>query len=166
MITVEQTEDNTLIHQAFMDPDNFKAMRDDSCPPDPSGYDDPVGKMRLLPSIFLKAVVDGKFGGVWWLVRQGTVIDVHTALMQNCRGRKAVEAAKKGIQWVWDHTDATEIRSYAWSDSPAVAWFCRIMGLKPVETKPWQATRDGRPVNITWFSLKREDVSPCLPDHS
>jgi len=154
MITVEPTSDETFIRSVFLNPTIYGQMRDDSCPLDPSLLAQ-VHFMHI-PGFFLKAIVDGVTAGVWMFIyKADDTVEVHTALLENCRGRKAIEAAKLAAKWVFENTKVLAVISYAWSDSPQVAWFCRMMGMVPYETKPWPATRAGKPVTITYYILNR-----------
>ncbi len=126
-------------------------MKDDSCPESPEmlgGAD-----IKAIPGFFLRVLADGVPSGCWWLIWAGDKVEAHTAL--DLRGRDAVRATKAAIQWVWDNTGAAAIGSYAWSDSPAVSWFCRAVGMKAGETAKWPATRDGAAVDITYFNINR-----------
>lgn len=155
MIEVDETTDDALILQALSHPDIFDSMTDDRYPTMP---ENPVETMKSLPGIFLRAMKDGAFAGIWWLIWRGKALEAHTMLLPNCRGADAIEATKKAIRWVFDNTDAEAITSYAWSDSPAVNWFCRKVGLKRDRTEPWPATRNGHQVDITWFTLTRKEA--------
>jgi hypothetical protein len=153
VITVEQTKDESYIKSVFLNPAIYQDMKDDSCPESPTmlaGVD-----LRAIPGFFLRALVDGVPAGVWWLIWKGDKVEAHTALLDNCRGRDAIRATKKAIEWVWANTGATAITSYAWSDSPAVHWFCRAVGMSPTEKKAWHATRNGHAVDITYFNINR-----------
>lgn len=151
MITVEQTTDEAYIKSVFLNPTIYAQMKDDSCPSDPvmlAGVD-----IKSIPGFFLKAMVDGVPSGVWWLIWKGDKVEAHTALLENCRGRAAIEATKLAIKWVFEHTQASAIRSYAWSDSPAIKWFCRSVGMKLDVVEPWPATRNGKTVDISYFEI-------------
>lgn len=152
-ITVEPTTDETYIKSVFLNPEIYAQMKDDSCPADPvmlAGVD-----VRAIPGFFLKALVNGIDAGVFWFIWKDRSLEVHTALLGNCRGSRALKAARAARDWVFGHTEAEAVTSYAWSDSPSVAWFCRAMGMEKTRTEPWRATRGGRPVDITYYSIGR-----------
>lgn len=152
-ISVEPTTDYQYIESVFLNPTIYDQMRDDSCPADPAslrGTD-----ITRIPGFFLRALVGNIPCGVWWLIWHGDKVEAHTALTEQCRGRAAIEATKKAIAWVFANTEAEAITSYAWSDSPAVAWFCRAVGMSKNETKAWPSTRNGKPVSITYYSVNR-----------
>lgn len=153
-ITVEPTTDEQYIKSVFLNPAIYRQMSDDSCPSDPSSLQ--ATNIMAIPGFFLRALVDGVPAGVWWLIwKDGDKVEAHTALTDICRGRAAIDATRKAIQWVFDNTEASAITSYAWSDSPAVAWFCRAVGMGRRDTKPWPNTRSGKPVDITYYSVNR-----------
>jgi hypothetical protein len=153
-ITVEPTTDEQYIKSVFLNPTIYSQMSDDSCPSQPS--DLAGANIMAIPGFFLRAMIDGVPAGVWWLIwKEGDRVEAHTALTDICRGRAAIEATKKAIQWVFENTDAEAITSYAWSDAPAVAWFCRAVGMSKSETKPWPNTRKSKPVEITYYSVNR-----------
>lgn len=152
-ITVEPTTDVPYIKSVFLNPTIYDQMRDDSCPADPASLHDT--DILSIPGFFLRALVDGVPCGVWWLIWKGDRVEAHTALTDKCRGRDAITATKQAIAWVFGHTEAEAITSYAWSDSPAVAWFCRAVGMSKNETKAWPSTRSGKPVSITYYAVNR-----------
>lgn len=157
VITVEQTTDESYIKSVLLNPSIYAQMKDDSCPYEPTvlcGLD-----IRAIPGFFLKAIVEEEPAGIWWLIWKGDKVEAHTALLENCRGRDAIRATKTAIEWVWNHTKASAITSYAWSDCPAVAWFCRAVGMHETESAPWPATRKGLPVTITHFLINRPEVT-------
>ncbi len=156
MITVEQTTDEAYIKSVFLNPSIYAQMKDDSCPADPVML--AGAKIMDIPGFFIKALVDGAPAGVWWLIWKGDKVEAHTALLENCRGRTAIDATKAAIRWVFEHTEATAIRSYAWSDSPAVKWFCRAVGMATQETAPWPSTREGKAVDITYYEISKEGI--------
>lgn len=153
MISVEPTTDEQYIKSVFLNPTIYAQMKDDASPSDPAvlaGAD-----IKSIPGFFLRALIDGVPAGVWWLIWKGDAVEAHTALLPECRGARAIKATKMAIQWVFDNTNASAITSYAWSDSPAVAWFCRAVGMTKTETKPWPATRNGVPVDISYYAIQR-----------
>jgi hypothetical protein len=156
MITVEPTTDETYIKSVFLNPKIYAEMKDDASPLDPDSLAD--RDIMAIPGFFLRALVDGEPAGVWWLIWKGDVVEAHTALLDNCRGARAVKATRVAIRWVFENTGARAIASYAWSDAPAVSWFCRAVGMSPGERAPWPATRNGRAVDIQWFNINREEA--------
>jgi hypothetical protein len=154
-ITVDQTTDESYIKSVFLNPAIYQSMKDDSCPESPAMLAD--RDIKSIPGFFLRALVDGVPAGVWWLIWKDDKLEAHTALLGNCRGRDAIRATRLAIEWVWKNTGANAITSYAWSDAPAVSWFCRAVGMLPTESRPWNATRNGLSVDILYFSINRPE---------
>lgn len=154
-VTVEPTTDEPYIQSVFLNQEIYNEMRDDSCPVDSAILSGNMPVVKSIPGFFLSAIVDGIPAGCWWLIWKGRKVEAHTALLENCRGRKAIVATRMAIKWVFDNTSAEAITSYAWSDSPAVAWFCRAVGMTSRHTEKWPSLRKGKPVDITWFEIGR-----------
>lgn len=155
MITVDPTTDENYIKSVFLNPSIYASMKDDSCPSDPAV----LWKWNAVSSgsIFLKVLIDSIPAGVFWLVWKGKALEAHTALLENCRGRTAIDATKKALEWVFKNTKAKAVTSYAWSDSPVVSWFCRAVGMTKTHSKPWPSKRDGKPVKIHYFKILKEE---------
>lgn len=151
VVTVEPTQDLEYVESVFLSPAIYRQMSDDSCPPAESL----AGAFGLLGGMFMKCLVNGVPCGAFWLRDKGDDMEVHTALLENCRGRNAIRAAKSLTDWVFGNTDHQRIVSYSWSDSPAVAWFCRACGMTPTTTENWPSTRNGMPVEVTHFQITK-----------
>lgn len=155
MITVEETKNEEYIKSVFLNQSIYQSMSDDSCPSMASDLTDSVAKAMAIPGFFLRGRIDGRDIGSWWLMWKGDKVEAHTALLPECRGRSAIDATKTAIKWVFENTTASAITSYAWSDSPAVAWFCRAVGMKFTRREKWPNTRRGRPVEISYYEIGR-----------
>lgn len=152
-ITVEPTQDELYIKSVFLNPTIYADMKDDSCPSEPTmlgGVD-----LKAIPGFFLRVLMGNKAVGCFWLIWKGENVEAHTALLPACRGRNAIRATRQAIAWVFEHTGAKAITSYAWSDSPAVAWFCRAVGMVETHSEPWPSTRGGKSVDISYFKINR-----------
>lgn len=155
MLTIEPTTDSSYIQSVFTNLTIYSAMKDDACPACP---DFAFPALATLGGVFLKVMKDGADAGVFWFRPSGKNMEAHTALLQNCRGRDAIQAARMAVEWIFRNTDTSRITSYAWSDAPAVSWFCRKVGLTHTHVEPWRNTRNGQPVNMAYFQINREDV--------
>lgn len=143
------------VREVMHDPEIYAGMTDDSCPASDK-LDD--ASIESIDGFFLRVLKDGVSAGWYWLIWKGDGVEAHTALLPNCRGKSAVVATRMAIRWVFENTVARVITSYAWSDSPAVRFICRAVGMAEGRTEPWHATRRGLPVRITYFSIPREAV--------
>lgn len=154
-IKIELTTDRDYIQSVFLHPSIYASMCDDSCPVNPGEVE--VGRALAVPGFFLCAMIGDWPVGAFWLVNKDDAVEAHTALLPECRGRDAIRVTRAAIRWVFDHTGVSAITSYAWSDSPQVAWFCRAVGMSKTRTDKWPNTRSGRPVDITYFTIRREE---------
>lgn len=151
-IAIHPTTDYDYISQVFHNPTIYSQMIDDSCPKDPAQL---IVAACQLPGFFLKALLNGQAVGLFWLMWRNGSLEAHTALLPECRGRNAIRMTKEALKWCFQNTETKEVRSYAWSDCPVVRWFCRSVGLVEEKTELWSNTRNGQPVNITYFSINR-----------
>lgn len=153
MITVEKSKDVPLLNSILRDPEAFAGMIDDSCSLDPSEVD--AAKI-VDNATFLVASEDGDPLGCFMFVpKEEERMEAHTVLLDNCRGSRALDAAKKAIKWIFSKTGCQEIVSYAWSDAPQLLWFARKLGFIRTGQKPYQATRHGKKVSVVNLSLTR-----------
>lgn len=155
-IAIERTTDEAYIKSVLLNPTIYAGIKDDSCPMD--SKDLPHGYAFRIPGFFLRLLLDSKPAGVFWLIWKGESVEAHT-LLDGCRGRAAIDATRQAITWVFANTSAKAITSYAWSDSPAVAWFCRAVGMEMDRTEPWPTTRSGKSVDISHFTISRPKES-------
>lgn len=153
-ITVEPTTDDAYIKSVFLSPSIYAQMSDDASPAPEMLR---IEAIKSIPCFFLRPLLDGVPAGVWWLIWKGDRLEGHTALLPNCRGRAAIMATRMALDWIWKNTRAASVTSYAWSDSTAVAWFCRACGLALDRTEPWPNTRGGKKVDITYFTINRPE---------
>jgi hypothetical protein len=95
--------------------------------------------------------------------REGFVMlvrdEVHAAFMPSLRGRRAIQAGKAVLSWIWDNTSLPTLKAYVYSHRPDVRFFARIMGFHPTTVENDGSTVNGISVLKTNFLLPR----PCLP---
>lgn len=153
MISLEFTQDQDYIKSVFFNTEIFPFGCDDNS----LARRDEMKAIDLLsiPGFFLKVMVDGVPAGVFWGTWHNRIVDAHVALLDNCRGKNAVEATKQFIKWVFSNTFAESVEAGVWSDTPAVSWLCRTIGMMESYTKPWPNTRNGQPVDITYFVINK-----------
>ncbi len=153
-ISIEPTTDVLYIKSILMNQDIYSATKDDSLPATPAFIDDI--DVLSIPGFFLKVMADGVQAGLFWLIWKGSGVEAHTGLLPNCRGRNAIKATKMAIDWVFSNTKATFINSHAWSDSPAVKWFCLAVGMSHDRTEKYKSTRNGLPVLISHYTILKQ----------
>lgn len=153
MIRVEHTTDEAYILSVFLNPKIYAEMRDDSCPAEPTILGN--RNLKSIPGFFLRVFVSDVPAGAFWLVWKGAILEAHTALLENCRGRDAIRAARLAMRAVFSETLAPAVSSYAFSDSPRVQWFCRAVGMRETGREPHLHTRSGRPVDVIHYDIAR-----------
>jgi hypothetical protein len=154
VIAIEKTTDEQFIKSVFLNPEIYAGMKDDRCPDEPvflSSVD-----MKALPGFFLRATVDGVVAGCYWLMWKGRDLEAHTALLPHCRGGVALAVTREALRFVFANTECGRVISYAWSDCPAVKWFCRKVGMTELLTCSYPNTRKGQMVDVTYYSISRE----------
>lgn len=152
MVHVIQTLDLDYVADTLESPDVLPFVVDDSSPA--MSHEQIVEGFHRIGGLFL-AVLRGteRVGAFWFRLTEPATYEAHTMLLRSCRGRDAVEAGKAAIAWVFAHTDCTRIISHAFSDSPAVSWFCRKVGLTQYDRTKHSATRGGREVDFIRYHL-------------
>ncbi len=151
MITVEPTTDTDYMQEVISNPKVYQDTKDDSLPPSPA-FVDFQGLMEA-GVVFLKAIRDGISAGIFMFVPKGRgVYEAHTILLPNCRGSAAIKAARAAVSWMFGRTICREVRSYSFSDTPAVQWFAKAVGLHEISRQPHPSTRGGKPVEMIYYA--------------
>lgn len=151
MISVEPTTDTQYMASVISDPKVYQETKDDSLAPESPAVD--FGALMQAGVVFLKAVRDGVNAGIFMFVpKERGIYEAHTILLPNCRGAAAIKAARAAVDWMFSHTLCREVRSYAFSDSPAVQWFAKAVGLHEISRQPHPATRNGNPVEMIYYA--------------
>ncbi len=155
MIRVEPTTDESYILSVFLNPKVYAEMRDDSCPAQPGALHN--RDIKSIPGFFLRVFVGETPAGVFWLVWKNAALEAHTALLENCRGRDAIRAARLAMRYVFSNTNVPAVSSYAWSDAPQVQWFCRAVGMRETGRISHPHTRSGHPVSVINYAISRQE---------
>lgn len=163
-IEVRQTRDAKLIDSLVKDKDVWPGLVDDSCPgPDEIDIASVVDKF-----IFLEVVSDGSASGVIIATKpnEDGVSEVHTILTATCRGRDAINAGKKAINWLFSNAECKRLESYCYSDSPHVYFFAKCCGFSCLRKRPHPVTRQGKPVDVFDLFLNNPTYSQkCQQSH-
>lgn len=150
MVTVHTTEDMSVLRQLLKDDEIRDALGDDTTPRDPdlAVFVPPGSKLYQVD-------VDGSPEGMFVLRPEPEgVYEVHTILSPACRGRLAIEAARKMLDDVF-LSGASGISSQVFNDAPAARWFAHKLGFREVSQHPYPHTRHGHPVEIVNLFLPR-----------
>jgi hypothetical protein len=153
MITIDRSYDVDLIDYIIRNPSIYASMSDDSCPSDPSRV---TVESVIDTCLFLLVKIDAVVSGCFMLEPNDKSYTAHTALLPNCRGRRAISAGRAMLKWVFGNTECREVTSYAFSDSPHVDWFARAVGLRVTGVADYPNTRNGKHVSVTNFSILKD----------
>lgn len=91
--------------------------------------------------------------GAFVLEVSGDEAEMHTLLLPNCRGAKAIEAGKKMIEYMFQKRGIRRVFGFCFSDCKAAIWFTKKIGLKFESEVPHHNTRGGKSVNRVNFSI-------------
>jgi RimJ/RimL family protein N-acetyltransferase len=154
-LSVNPTRDLAWIDGVLRDPAVFPTIADDSCP-DPQA----LSAAALLDnpaSVFLRVEQDGAAVGFFAFLptENPHEYELHTNLLPVCRGARALAAFRLAADYLFAHTDAREIVSFAFSNNPAAALMMRLAHFVARGEEPHRATVGGQQVDCRWYALAR-----------
>jgi len=160
------TRDHGLINQVLNAPEVIGAVCPDGVTAlDAKGLDDgsriflkvvreqgPAGagggevraKEHLCPTVVGVFVLQRTLAGVF---------EVHTCLLNSCRGAKAVAAGKLGVEWMFLHTDATRLYSLCPDSNPASMHYAFAVGFHQAFHRAHLWLKGGKPEGATVVEL-------------
>jgi len=145
---IEITRDHGLINQVLNAPEVIGAVCPDGVTAlDAKGLDDGT-------RIFLKVLKGEAVAGIYVLQRTlPGVFEVHTCLLNSCRGAKAVAAGKLGVEWMFLNTEATRLYSLCPDSNPASMHYAFAVGFHQAfhRAQLWQ--KGGKPEGATVVEL-------------
>ena len=69
--------------------------------------------------------------GFWTVTwKSSDVVEIHTCMTEECRGAKAIEAGKTGVNYIMTQTNATKLTSYCPENIPESYVFARKVGFR------------------------------------
>ena len=96
-----------------------------------AGLDEFNKQFNRLDVVMLECRDKDEVLGFWILTfRSPDVVEVHTCMSNKCRGKRAVQAGKQGITWVFTQTSANKVVSYCPSDARQALPFAMAVGMK------------------------------------
>jgi hypothetical protein len=100
MLTFARTTDMALVRSILTHPKLYPHLADDASPR-PEDFE-PIDHPAIL---YLLVSRGGIPLGVFMLIPQNAAtLEVHTALLPSAWGSAAIEATKRGTEWVWENT--------------------------------------------------------------
>jgi hypothetical protein len=157
MITLTRITDIKYVNTVMTHPDVLAGISDDDTPLDT--YDAIVAMVHNPENVFLR-VDDGAACGLFlFAVKPNGQHEMHTCLLPNCRGSKAVEAGMDALRWMFENTKVENINGYAFSTAKHACAFARRIGLRQTVVEPHPSTVKGQKVDRVWFETTRFERS-------
>lgn len=123
----ERTQDYALIKQIITHEKVFPYSSDDYTP-SPKDYE-PI-KSDLIWYVLVK---DGEeLLGMWTFIPQNAICwEIHTTLLPNAWGERAIKAAKELADWVWKNTPCLRVITNVPEYNRLALRFAKAAGLEP-----------------------------------
>lgn len=117
-----------------------------------------LGDMLSPGNKAVRVSVDGRSGGCFLCIQnEPRVYDIHTLLLRNCRGRRAVEAGRKGAWLLFEH-GAEALTATCPEHLPEVRWFAQAVGFHFVSRGKACWSYQGRPAECVFMRMTKEDL--------
>jgi RimJ/RimL family protein N-acetyltransferase len=113
--------------------------------------------------LYLVARDAGELLGLFMLVQMsGVMWEVHTCLLPNAWGQRALAVAKAMLAWFWEATGAKRLITSVPEDNVLALRFAKRAGLKPFGINEKSFQRGGKLLDQYMLGINREDQpSPC-----
>lgn len=149
MITVLPTTDRGYVLSILTDPELYGAISDDTCPKDPQT----LAEAFMSPHVrHLQVLKDGEPVGLFSFVLDSSHFEMHTTLTEKCRGRSALDAGRKALQWALSQPECSKVKTNVLTDAPQALWYAHNLGFKE-EGLPESRMRRGIPVGLVHLTL-------------
>lgn len=145
-MTFRPTVDAALIHATITHPRNWR-WHSDTASPAPENWNPPDG--------FYIGVYDGaEYLGLFALMEHDAdTWEIHTCLLPNAWGRRALQAYREGIAWAWSATDKTRIIGRIHRDNRLALSIAKRAGATLLELNDSPHSTHGTSI---WVELRRE----------
>lgn len=105
-------------------------------------------------NLLLELWADGREAGFAILLRRGeTIFEMHSGLLPEYRGRRAILIGKQIVSWVSVTKLVTKLTTFVWDSAKNVLFVTRAIGFKEDCRGPWPHTVNGRHVQQVSFSI-------------
>lgn len=140
-VEFQRSDDATYFNRMANDPAISPFIRDDTT----QGELD-FSRVDMSVADFLKVIVDGREAGFAILINVNGDLELHSGLLPEFRGRTAVVAGRELIKWVFWHTKARRLTTWAWDKAKNVLFVAKMIGFKEAGRVDWPNTVNGEPV--------------------
>jgi RimJ/RimL family protein N-acetyltransferase len=151
----ERTTDYALIKQIITTPAIFTHASDDFSPA--AEQWEPVQSDQ----IWYVLVKDGaELLGLFMLVPENAICwKVHTCLLPNAWGRKAKQAAKEGIEWVWKNMPSLRLITDVPEYNRQASIFARWAGMTEFGVNPKSYMKHGKLQDVTMLGISKPEAN-------
>ena len=137
------------------DPEIYARTADDQSPA--SERLDLSNLLRMPGVLCLKVWRTSRAVGAFLFLPAGPeVLEVHTVMTRDCRGRRAVEAGLAGLEYVFTRTGCWKITSRCPEDNPASLWYALRLGFN-IEFHRADWPRAGKLLSSAHVALTKAD---------
>lgn len=157
MITLERTQDMTIVRSICTDPRIWDAMIDDFSPA-PEDYEPPVNG-----AIYVLVRHGDHVGGMFVLVPKTRIrYEIHTLLLPSLSPWRKLEASARICEWVWQNTPCQSLFTEVPATNTAALGFARAAGMKQVGVEPQSFQRNGILYDTVILSKHRKPVEEVV----
>lgn len=153
-MTFERTADYGLIKSVITHPAIWAHATDD--------YGQNPGEWEPAQSdlIWYVAVKENEeLLGLFMLVPENHICwKVHTCLLPNAWGRRAKQAAKHGIEWVWANTECLRIVTDVPKYNRQASLFARWAGMSEFGVNPKSYMKNGELQDVTMLGISKPEA--------
>ena len=148
---ISRTHDIALIKSILTDPRVYGAMADDFAPPA-----DQYEPLEHPEMIYL--AVDGDKGIFALLPHSRIMLEVHTCLLPDLWGARALEAAAALLAWVWENTICERLITAVAHHNRLAFRFAQKAGLEIYGRNPMAFKKNGKLEDIVMLGISRPGV--------
>lgn len=154
---VQRTTDVNELDRVVRAPEVWALVRDDASP---RPEEVTMAKLAADPrNVFLAVLHRGEPAGWIGFFPDGeyATYEMHTNLLNNCRGAAALEAGWAAVDWLFRNTPAKQIRTYVFDTARAARLMLQAAHWNRTGSTEHAATVDGRPVREIWYHYTRAE---------
>ena len=152
MIRIERTRAPHLVKQILTHPSIWPHIGDDSTEK-PDDFEP-----RMGPDVYrLVGYDEAGIGALFdFYPYTGLMFEGHVATLPHWRGRKALEAGRLALDWIWRNTERRKVMTMIAGDLPAARWYVGRLGFKKVGVLTGAIQRNGAVLDMHIFGKDRD----------
>lgn len=157
MIELERTRDMDLVKAIITSPEVYEQSSDDFAP-SPEEYTPPEDQ-----AVYVLVKKHGTPVGLWILVPQSRIrYQIHTCLTRRLRGFRALDAAARMSEWIWQNTPCESLVTEVPECNQPALWFAKAAGMKEWGREPQCFLKGSVFYDSIWLGMNRpKGVEDC-----